>query len=110
MKKAVWIYSINAYGNASAFVGGSGFGPGAKKFQEKLTADLLPEIDLQFISYDITSNEVPEADLIIYTHLSEKYLNDGIKEKGLSLPFQDVFMGNLEDIKEAITHYFAANK
>ncbi|MBO1307651.1 hypothetical protein JZO70_15855 [Enterococcus sp. 669A] len=110
MKKAVWIYSINAHGNASAFVGGLGFGLGAKKYQEQLKADLLPEIDLQFISYDIASNEVPEADLIIYTHLSEKYLNDGITKKGISLPFQDVYMGNMKDIKEAITSYFANNK
>ncbi len=102
MKKIVWIYSINVYDTSAPF----GFGtPGVrgghgKKFQAEMKAALQPEIELEFISYNPASNEIPEADLILFNSLDAKRLNDEITDKGIAIPFQDLYMGKVQDIKE----------
>lgn len=116
MKKVVMIYSINVndgvapsgYANVVApySFGAATIYPN-KKFQEKLQAELSPEVEIQFISYDMNSNEIPAADLIVYHDVDAKYLSDEIKKIGLGVSFQDVTTRNFTKIKEDITHFLA---
>ena len=103
MKKAIWIYSVNVYENGAPFgYTSAAGGRKEKEFQQQLKEALLPEITLEFISYDAASDEVPAADLLLYNQLDGKYLPEEIKQRGLAIPSQDVYTGNLEHVKDAI--------
>lgn len=102
MKKVVWIYSLNVYDTSVPIGYGS---PGVrdwrgKTFQAEMKAALQPAVDLEFISYNAASNEIPEADLIVFSSLNARYLSDEIRNKGLAIPFQDLYMGNVQAIKD----------
>ncbi|MEO1771902.1 hypothetical protein [Candidatus Enterococcus ferrettii] len=102
MQKVVWIYSINVYDTSAPF----GFGtPGVRawhgnKFQSEMKAALQPEIELEFISYNPASNDIPDADLVLFNSLDAKRLSDEITDKGLAIPFQYLYMGKVQEIKE----------
>lgn len=103
MQKVVWIYSINVNEGGAPFGYASNtVGRDAKKNQEKLKSALLPEIALDFISYDTDREEMPSADLIVFNDIDARYICDEIKEKGLSIPYQDIYVGNLAKAEDAI--------
>lgn len=106
MKKVIWIFSVNADGvpplgymgtKAGQYLFGNGI-----KFQKELKAELMPEFDLEFISYDLRDPKVPTADLIIYTDVDEKYLDEETKKKGFSIPYNLYFMNDTEKIREYV--------
>ena len=107
MKKVVWIYSLNVYDTSIPL--GYGY-PGirawqGKSFQAEMKAALEPEIELEFISYNPDSNAIPEADLIVYNSLNARFLSDELRDKGLAIPFQDLYMGKFQAIQEYITTF-----
>lgn len=106
MKKVVWIYSINASGVAPiGYVGpvvDSYILPRFKEFQENLKTELLPEVELSFISYDMEDPEVPPADLVIYNDNDGKYLDEATKKTAFGIPYQDFLSMDIEKIKPII--------
>ncbi|MFS0942905.1 hypothetical protein IGK28_002131 [Enterococcus sp. DIV0182] len=106
MKKAKWIFSVNVdrvppLGYMGTKAGQYLFGNGMK-FQKELKAELMPEVDLEFISYDIREPKVLDADLIIYTDVDEKYLDEETKKKGFSIPYNLYFTKDTEKIREYV--------
>ncbi|MGX6979452.1 hypothetical protein ACWN8V_09335 [Vagococcus elongatus] len=111
MKKVVWIFSINVDGGGAPIGYGANMtGRGPEKFKEKLKSELLPEIELQFISYDTQSHDVPVADLIVFNDIDSKFIPDEIKKNGLSVSPQEVYQGNIEEMKNTITRFLASEK
>ncbi|WP_206856696.1 hypothetical protein [Candidatus Enterococcus mangumiae] len=106
MKKVKWIFSINAdgvfpFGYAGIKTGQFVLGH-VRAFQQELTSLLGPEIELEFISYNTRNSEAPSADLIVYTDVDEKYLDEETKKKGLSIPYKLYYLNEIEKIKESI--------
>ncbi|WP_207942345.1 hypothetical protein DOK78_001030 [Enterococcus sp. DIV2402] len=111
MKKVLWIYSINVQDGGPPFgYGHNTSGKGVKRFKEKLKEELPSDIDLQFISYDTTSNVLPSADLIIFNDLDSRYIPEKIKEKGLCIPYQNIYTGNVEDVTHLILNSLTETK
>lgn len=103
MKKAKWIFSVNVDGVPPLGYMGTKAGHGnGMKFQKELKAELMPEVDLEFISYDIREPKVLDADLIIYTDVDEKYLDEETKKKGFSIPYNLYFTNDIEKIREYV--------
>lgn len=103
MKKVIWIYSINVRDGVAP----NGYGAilpviFAKKFQEKLKSALLPEVALQFISYDMTNGDLPVADLIVFHDKDTKFISNEIVQSGLSILSGDLYRGEVDKIKAAI--------
>lgn len=106
MKKVIWIYSINADGkivvgrvlNMNELAG--------KKFQERLSTALSPEIAVDFVSYDVNHKDLPPADLYVYNEKDVMYLDQSVKDRGLSVAYQDIYTNNIRKIQAAIVEYF----
>lgn len=106
MKKVTWIYSINTDGkivvghvfNMNELVG--------KKFQAALTTALSPEIIIDFVSYDLNQKGLPPADLYVFNEKDDMYLDQSIKDHGLSIAYQDIYTNNLDKIQREIVDYF----
>ncbi|MDT2758168.1 hypothetical protein [Enterococcus xiangfangensis] len=111
MKKAVWIFSINVDDGGAPF--GYAFnlaGWRIKKFQEEIKEELLPDIDLEFISYDVTTNQIPAADIVIFNDKDSRFIADTIRKNGLSIPYQDVYIKDTKKIKDTILTFFNTTK
>lgn len=107
MKKVKWIFSINSNGGGPPIgYGANMVGSKVKKFQEKIKAELNPAIDVEFISYDTSNNDILNADLIVFNNMDARYINDDIKQKGICIPSNDIYMGNTENIKNIILNFF----
>lgn len=75
MKNVVWFYTVNTDGIPIKSSGSGMLWIRSKKFQDKLKKELLPEWNLSIISYDISKNIIPKADLIIYNEMDSAYLD-----------------------------------
>ncbi|MCJ1977060.1 hypothetical protein [Pseudolactococcus paracarnosus] len=101
MKNIIWIFSINFDGqgpfgyNASLNVIGNAF-------QEQLKAALLPDITINFITYDANSDVIPVSDLIVFNDVDARYLKDQITDTGLCIPNKAIYAKEIEEIKQSI--------
>ncbi|MUO34078.1 hypothetical protein [Enterococcus gallinarum] len=102
MKKICWIFSINVRGMAPFGYSTAMNLRQAKLFQEKIKSLLPAEIDTQFISYDISSNDIPAADLLVFNDMDSNYLSEEIKKQGIAVSFKDMVSGNTTVIKKTI--------
>ncbi|WP_271495405.1 hypothetical protein [Enterococcus sp. 5H] len=105
MKKVIWIYSVNARGGSIRTSGSGMLWKRSKKFQDKVKLELLPEWDVTFISYDITENTLPSADVIMYSQMDSIYINEAIKKVGLVVPYKDILTENIENLKRALENF-----
>lgn len=94
MKKICWIFSINVRGMAPFGYSTTMNLRQAKSFQEKIKTLLPAEIETQFISYDISSNDIPAADLLVFNDMDSNYLSEEIKKQGIAVSFKDMVSGN----------------
>lgn len=101
MKKFVWLFTVNSSGMPPFGYGPNMTSKQIKTFQNSLKESLPPEIDLDFISYDIDT-KIPESDLIIFNNLDARYLDEDIKKNGLVIPSNEIFSMNIEKIKDIL--------
>ena len=80
-EKICWIFSINVRGMAPFGYSTTMNLRQAKSFQEKIKTLLPAEIETQFISYDISSNDIPAADLLVFNDMDSNYLSEEIKTR-----------------------------
>lgn len=109
MKSVVWIYTINTNETVIRSSGYAMVWISSKKFQDKLKKELQPEWDLTIISYDITQNDIPNADIIMYNEVDASYLDEKIKNIGLPLSYIDLQTRKTDSIKKNLES-FANNK
>ncbi|HCQ8731850.1 TPA: hypothetical protein OMH10_002654 [Enterococcus faecalis] len=109
MKSVVWIYTINTNGTVIRSSGYAMVWISSKRFQDKLKKELQPEWELTIISYDITQNDIPNADIIMYNEVDASYLDEKIKNIGLSLSYIDLQTRKTDSIKKNLES-FANNK
>ena len=102
MKKICWIFSINVRGMAPFGYSTTMNLRQAKSFQEKIKTLLPAEIETQFISYDISSNDIPAADLLVFNDMDSNYLSEEIKKQGIAVSFKDMVSGNTTVIRKTI--------
>ncbi len=100
MKKNLLDFSINVRGMAPFGYSTTMNLRQAKSFQEKIKTLLPAEIETQFISYDISSNDIPAADLLVFNDMDSNYLSEEIKNKALLFLFKDMVSGNTTVIKK----------
>lgn len=101
MKEFVWLFTVNSRGMTPFGYGPNMSNKQIKVFQNKLKLCLPPEINLNFMSYDIDT-KIPKADLIIFNNLDARYLDEDIKRNGLVIPSNEIFSMNIEKIKELL--------
>ncbi len=99
MKKICWIFSINVRGMAPFGYSTTMNLRQAKSFQEKIKTLLPAEIETQFISYDISSNDIPAADLLVFNDMDSNYLSEEIKKQDIAVSFKDMVSGNTTVIR-----------
>ena len=102
MKKIVWIYSVNLksmglYGNSTTVPLRQ-----AQKFQKIIKTKLRSDVTIDFISYDISSTEIPKADLVVYNDIDSRYLSEEIKKNGMVIPFKNIISNNTHEIEKKI--------
>ena len=97
-EKICWIFSINVRGMAPFGYSTTMNLRQAKSFQEKIKTLLPAEIETQFISYDISSNDIPAADLLVFNDMDSNYLSEEIKTRHCCF-FKDMVFGNTTVIK-----------
>lgn len=106
MKKVSWIFSVNINGMAPVDYAAVKLGPymwtRSKKMQKQLSEMLEPGIEIDFISYNVKKPQLAEVDLLVYTDIDEKYLDEETKEKGLCLPYRYLYNGEIEEIIKTI--------
>ena len=108
MKKITWIQSVQLHDGGPPI----GYSPNAmlsqtKKMQQQLKDALAEEFSIEFVSFDITTQEVPNSDIIIYNDLDARYLNEAIQSNGLLIPFKDIITSNFETIQQKIDKYLS---
>ena len=109
MKSVVWIYTINTNRTVIISSGYAMVWISSKRFQDKLKKELQPEWDLTIISYDIAQDDIPNADIIMYNEVDASYLDEKIKNIGLSLSYIDLQTRKTDSIKKNLES-FANNK
>lgn len=104
MKKIEWIVTINADGlYPIGYAGGLLVGRLlAENNRNELETALGPEVDLEFISYNMSHPKTPDADLILYNDSDEKYIDDQTKAKAKRVPYSVYGLGDLEEIQKYI--------
>ncbi|WP_165004420.1 MULTISPECIES: hypothetical protein [unclassified Enterococcus] len=106
MKKIIWITSINTDGVYPFGYGGLAVTPltsvHLKKIQRELKSAFEPEYELEFISYNVNSQEMPLADRVIYNERDEVYMDEEMKKHGIKMPFLLFYQGKVEEIKDFI--------
>jgi len=93
MQKICWILSVNRDG-AMLYVGSpANGGPWlfSNKEQQNIKAFFQPTYEIDFISYDVLSEEVPEAAFILYNEMLAPYL-----------AYVDIATKNYEQFKKAL--------
>jgi hypothetical protein len=53
---------------------------------------------------------LPSADLIIFNDWDSRYIPEKIKEKGLCIPYQNIYTGNVEDVTHLILNSLTETK
>ena len=109
MKKITWIQSVQLHDGGPPI----GYSPNTmlsqtKKIQQQLKAALSEEFIIEFVSFDITTQAVPDADIVIYNDFDARYLNEAIQSNGLLIPFKDIITSNVEIIKQRIDEFLLA--
>ncbi len=106
MKKVVWIYSINADGKVvvGRFLNMNQLS--GRHFQAALKMALSPDIEVDFVSYDVNQTDLPSADLYVFHENDQIYLDQAIKNQGLSIAFKDIYTSDIEEIKAKIVRSF----
>ncbi len=104
MQKICWILSVNRDG-ATLFVGSPAYaGPWlfSNKEQQNIKAFFQPTYEIDFISYDVLSEEVPEAAFILYNEMLAPYLPEKITKVGQPIAYVDIATKNYEQFKKAL--------
>lgn len=104
MQKICWILSVNRDG-ATLFVGSpANAGPWlfSNKEQQNIKAFFQPTYEIDFISYDVLSEEVPEAAFILYNEMLAPYLPEKITKVGQPIAYVDIATKNYEQFKKTL--------
>lgn len=102
MKRLVWIYSVNS-GGAILINSGSGMiWNRSRKVQDRLREMLSDEWAVSIISFDITKDAIPDADVIVYSQMDIAYLPEEIKRQGIEIPFTVLQTGDWSFLKQQL--------
>lgn len=76
---------------------------GSFQIKSSKTSSLFqPTYEIDFISYDVLSEEVPEAAFILYNEMLAPYLPEKITKVGQPIAYVDIATKNYEQFKKAL--------
>ena len=105
-KKVVWIWSTNANQGTRGFATTFSMLVRPYKFQREVQEALAPEWEVEFISDDISKDEIPKGDVTICSQAMEIYLDKDRYHNLVVIPELEVMQYDYLGIKERLTEFF----
>ena len=104
-KKVVWIWSTNSNQGFRGFATTFGMLVRPYKFQKEVREALAPEWEVQFISDDISEDEIPKGDATICSRAMEIYLDKDRYHNLVVIPELELMQYDYSAIKERLAEF-----
>ncbi|MFZ6148827.1 hypothetical protein ACO0KD_09525 [Enterococcus avium] len=104
-KKVVWIWSTNANQGFRGFATTFGMLVRPYKFQKEVREALAPEWEVEFISDDISEDEISKGDATICSRAMAIYLDKYRYHNLVVIPELELMQYDYSAIKERIAEY-----